>query len=284
MARDVEAYWSEHTVNDTSFKTKEESLAYLAWRSAVYPMAYSMLDLYGRHEGQTILDFGCGPGNDLVGFLEYSGASKVIGMDVSQKALRLSRKRLKLHRFGRGRSDLVLVRDDGKIPLKSSSIDHINCQGVLHHVTHPEKTLQEFRRVLKPGGTASIMVYNRDSLFFHLYVAYERQILNGDFRNLSTEAAFARMTDGEDCPKSIAYKPYDFVSLCEEAGFSVSYKGGFFADIELEKLSSLGEEAKASPELDEEHKAFIRSLGWRDGFPLHDVVPAGVGGVYLLSK
>jgi SAM-dependent methyltransferase len=48
-------------------------------------------------------------------------------------------------------------------------------------MTNPELALQEFYRILKPGGKVQIMVYNRNSLWFHLKTAYQTQILENKF-------------------------------------------------------------------------------------------------------
>ena len=52
---------------------------------------------------------------------------------------------------------------------------------MLHHTSHPDAIIAELARVLRPGGTATIMVYNRDSVWFHLYTAYERMIVEDAF-------------------------------------------------------------------------------------------------------
>src|SRR3712207_7349439 len=44
--------------------------------------------------------------------------------------------------------------------------------------------LSEFRRVLKPGGRAQVMVYNENSLWMHLYVAYLKMIVEGDLAGM----------------------------------------------------------------------------------------------------
>ena len=44
-----------------------------------------------------VVDYGCGPGNDLVGFSEFSKTKKLIGVDVSKTALKVAETRLKLH-------------------------------------------------------------------------------------------------------------------------------------------------------------------------------------------
>ena len=66
-------------------------------------------------EGKTVLDYGCGPGNDLVYFSVLTPAAKIIGMDVSQKALNIAKKRLKLHPSSESRAETVLVSDKNSL-------------------------------------------------------------------------------------------------------------------------------------------------------------------------
>ena len=41
-----------------------------------------------------VLDYGCGPGNDLVGFTEFSKTKSLTGVDVSSTAIKKSKERL----------------------------------------------------------------------------------------------------------------------------------------------------------------------------------------------
>ena len=69
---------------------------------------------------------------------------------------------------------------------------------MVHHLSDPDAALRELHLVLHPGGTGCVMVYNRDSVWFHLWVAYERMLVEGEFAGASVEEAFRRSTDGED--------------------------------------------------------------------------------------
>src|SRR5207249_11949097 len=67
----VDAYWAGHTVCALPFQSAQESLAYLEWRFEQYPLFREFMQLYGQRDSQVVLDYGCGPGNDLVGFLVH---------------------------------------------------------------------------------------------------------------------------------------------------------------------------------------------------------------------
>ena len=75
----VEQYWTRHTVRAEHFKTKRASERNLEWRFGQYPLFREFSGLWGEHNGEVILDYGCGPGNDLTGFAIHTGARRLIG-------------------------------------------------------------------------------------------------------------------------------------------------------------------------------------------------------------
>lgn len=285
-ATSVEAYWGRHTVNSIPFRSAGESLRYLVKRSEQYPLFERLMELDADHSQDVVLDYGCGPGNDLVGFAVRGKARRVIGMDVSMRALLLARSRLALHGLDPSRVELVQVSDDEpRLPLETGSVDYLYCEGVLHHTTHPDAILAELARVMRADARGHIMVYNRHSLWFNLYTAYVRQIVQGAFPGLSVDDAFQRNTDGEDCPISRAYRPEDFAALCRAAGFRVSYLGGYFAEQELALFHTTLPAALADPRLAVEQREFLRSLTLgADGYPRYEGNYAGVGGVFGVER
>lgn len=284
MRTAVEAYWTGHTVNSVPFKSAEESFEYLEWRFGHYPMFQELSGLWGDHQDKIVLDYGCGPGNDVIGLAAFSGAKKVIAADVSQTALSLSRHRVWLHDFDPDLVEFLKLEDiPVSIPLEDDSVDHVNCQGVLHHVTDPRAVLDEFYRVLKPGGTASIMVYNRESIFFHLIIAFHIQILGGAHSGIPTEEAYSHYTDGYECPISIPYRPEVFTSMCENAGFNTKYMGGYLNKQELDSMILLGQ-AISDRRLSNEHRDFLINLDTSGDYPRSGGLYAGNGGTYRLTK
>ncbi|RNC66001.1 MAG: methyltransferase domain-containing protein [Desulfuromonadales bacterium] len=282
----VDSYWNNFTVLAPSFASEEESLRYLEWRFDQYPYFREFMGLYGNHTGEVIVDYGCGPGNDVVGFLAHSRAAKVIGIDVSAKALALARKRLELHRVPSERVQLIQVSDAvASIPLPTGSVDYVLCEGVLHHTSDPVGIMREFARILKPGGSSSIMIYNRDSIWFHLYTAYQRMILENAFPGLSIDEAFTRNIDGDDCPIADAYTQDTFTAMCHEAGFLADYMGGYLSKLEMDALQAYYGQALADPRLADVHKTFLRELSFDgNGYPLYRGKHAGVGGVFRLRR
>src|SRR5437016_1460420 len=91
------SYWTDYNVtNHRRFASAEESLNYFHWRNAQYHNYIEMMPVDG-HNGKAVLDYGCGPGNDLVGFAEYSKPSGLFGMDISSSSIAEAKARLSLH-------------------------------------------------------------------------------------------------------------------------------------------------------------------------------------------
>lgn len=282
-----EEYWGRHTVNSIPHATADQSLEYLDWRSRQYPLFYELMNHFGHHDNEVVLDYGCGPGNDVVGFLAHTNARRIIGMDVSKKALRLASHRLSLHKnFDLSRVELIQVDDKTPtIPLPDRSVDYIYSEGVLHHTSNPEAIVKEFHRVLKPNGKVAIMVYNADSLWKHLYVAYQLQLLDHRFTGMTLDEAFTRSTDGEECPIAHNYTPAEFTHICDQAGFHTTYVGGFFSVLELDLYHSLRDQAVLDSRLPKISRNFLRSLKTDlRGFPTYEGKHVGVGAVYTLRK
>jgi len=154
----------------------------------------------------------------------------------------------------------LLQEGDSKIPLEDGAVDFIHCSGVLHHMERPEQTLREFRRVLSPHGRIQVMVYNRDSLWFHLYCAYHLQVVQGRYSGASLEEVFRSSTDGDNCPVSRAYKPAEFINLARDAGLDLYLRGIALSAHEM-SLFHTRFAAIMDPSLPNESREFLINLG-----------------------
>jgi hypothetical protein len=127
------------------------------------------------------------------------------------------------------------------------------------------------------------MVYNRESIYFHLYTAYMKMILERRYVNMPVEEAFRRNTDGPKCPVSRAYRGDDFLELCRQAGLAGEFLGGYFKKDEFDWLRDHRDAALASTELADEHRRFLAELEQDEhGYPVCRGKTAGIGGVYHL--
>ncbi|MBM4447425.1 MAG: methyltransferase domain-containing protein [Chloroflexi bacterium] len=282
----VDQYWGEYTVNSLPFSTRWESQKYYEWLIEEYPLLAEFMDFGKKRDNQVVLDYGCGPGNDIFRLLVLNNAKKVIGVDVSLKTLKLARQRLSLYKINPERLELIQCSDSvGSLPVDSESIDYINCVGVLHHMTKPEKILGEFFRVLKKNSTGSIMVYNQNSIFFHVYIAYLLMVIENKFSGMCVKDAFAKNTDGPNCPISRCYRPDEFISICRNTGFEVNYVGGYFHRMELHWLRKFRQKALKNESLAQEHTEFLSKLKYDErGYPKFERRHAGIGGVYKIFK
>lgn len=114
---------------------------------------------FSGYPGLKLLESGCGAGIDLVRFAK--GGAITTGIDLSQTAIDLARKNFELN--GLSGSFAVMNAEELAPDFEEDSFDVIYAHGVLQYTANPAKMVDELYRVLKPGGEAIFMVYNRYS-------------------------------------------------------------------------------------------------------------------------
>jgi ubiquinone/menaquinone biosynthesis C-methylase UbiE len=107
------------------------------------------LDKFNIRSGQTVVDYGCGPGRYLKKASELVGKDgKVYAADVHPLAMEYSKKRIE--KDGLKNVETVLVKDNSSsIPDKST--DMIYAIDMFHHVDEPKGFLEELHRIAKPS-------------------------------------------------------------------------------------------------------------------------------------
>jgi SAM-dependent methyltransferase len=116
-----------------------------------------LVDFNGFRD-QKLLEVGCGIGTDLVRFAR--GGARVTGVDLSTTAIDLARRNFALHDLP---ADELRVGNAEALPFDAASFDVVYGHGVIQYTANPERLIAECHRVLKPGGRAIFMVYNRIS-------------------------------------------------------------------------------------------------------------------------
>lgn len=275
-------YWSGYHVEipEGGFSNAESSLAHFEWRNFTHP-GYIELMPVGDADGLVVMDYGCGPGNDVIGFGNYSKATELHAVDVSPLAIYICKRRAELH--GLDVRFHLIKESPPEITLADKSVDLIHSSGVLHHTPDPLSILQEFRRVIKNDGRAQIMVYHYDSIWMHLYVAYQKMIVEGKFKGMAKRQAFEKTMDGEGCPIARCYTQEEFIALCREAGFECTCTGSSLSTLEMNLLPKRFD-AIRDRRLDSESRQFLYSLTFNEKlWPLHNGSVSGVNACFRLT-
>ena len=97
--------------------------------------------------GGRVLEVGVGTGISLP---DYARSNRLVGVDISAPMLRKARERVAEH--GLSNVEALAVMDAKHLALPDAAFDVIVAQYVITAVPDPEATLDEFARVLKPGG------------------------------------------------------------------------------------------------------------------------------------
>ncbi|MFB6127231.1 MAG: methyltransferase domain-containing protein [Halolamina sp.] len=108
------------------------------------------LEMLALDDDDAVLDVGCGTGFGTEGLLRYT--DEVYGLDQSihqmEKAFEKFGKRDRV-RFHRG--------DAERLPFADDAFDHLWSSGSIEYWPNPVDALEEFRRVVEPGGRVLVV-------------------------------------------------------------------------------------------------------------------------------
>lgn len=121
--------------------------------------------LLGNVQGKTVLDFGCGSGENLIPLVKRG--ANVIGMDISLELIALARQRLSSY----GLDANLQGRSAYETGLPNESVDVVFSVALLHHLELP-RARAEIRRILRPDG----LFIMREPIRFSRTVSYLRRL------------------------------------------------------------------------------------------------------------
>lgn len=98
-------------------------------------------------KGGRILEVGVGTGISLP---DYARHNRIVGVDLCEPMLRQAVERVVEHKLTH--VDILSVMDAERLALPDASFDVVVAQFVITAVPNPEATLDEFARVIRPGG------------------------------------------------------------------------------------------------------------------------------------
>jgi SAM-dependent methyltransferase len=171
---DARTFWDE---NQPGFRFTTEPVGSSEFFSAVEQHRYVAephipeVVQFDRWAGRDVLEVGCGIGTDGVRFAR--AGARYAGVDASADAVALAQRRFALESL----TAEVGVASATKLPYPDASFDLVYSHGVIHHIPETESAIAEFYRVLRPGGTALVMLYHRGSFNYRVSIMLLRRLL-----------------------------------------------------------------------------------------------------------
>lgn len=172
---------------------------------------------YDETAGLRVLDVGCGQGIDVY---RYALAeAEATGIDLTPRHVELARAHLAAMDV-----DAEIVEGDAeRLPFADASFDRVSSNGVLHHTPDLPGALREIRRVLRPGGEARVIVYNRASFHYWISQVLVNGLLRGGLlREHSMAGVLSRGVEHSSIgarPLVRVYSPKEMRQLMRAAGF-----------------------------------------------------------------
>ncbi|MEU6677130.1 methyltransferase domain-containing protein [Streptomyces sp. NPDC046925] len=126
--------------------------------------------------GSRVLEVGCGVGAQTVHLVDSSPGAHFTAVDRSADSLAKARARVTAHAPD---ADVRWCRADlFALPFPDAEFDHIFVCFVLEHLAAAQQALAGLRRLLRPGGTITVIEGDHGSAFFHPDSAYARATID----------------------------------------------------------------------------------------------------------
>jgi len=157
LKSDVAEFWNAEPCGSRYLGDLREFDKHAAERYRLEPFIADFAK-FASSAGLRVLEIGVGMGADYEQWLKAE--ANATGVDLSTNSL--ARARARCEQSGL-KPDLQLA-DAENLPFPDETFDVVYSYGVMHHSPDTEKCLREAGRVLKPGGTARVMLYHHASL------------------------------------------------------------------------------------------------------------------------
>lgn len=156
----VHDFWNAASCGESLYLEGTEGAAYAAQAAKRYelePYITTFADFAGACD-RDVLEIGVGLGADHQCFA--AAGARLTGVDLTDRAVAHTRQRL----AALGLRSRLQTADAEELPFVDASFDVVYSWGVLHHSPNTAKAVDEVWRVLRPGGTARVMIYHKHSM------------------------------------------------------------------------------------------------------------------------
>ncbi len=188
-----------------------------------------------------VLEIGCGAG--LLPLELASQAESVAGIDISHFVLDFANQ---VKDYIQYRNVSFQQGDAEQLAFRDETFDLVICSEVLEHLLQPQQTLNEIRRVLKPGGTLILTTPSAVSLsdlcmsllrVFNKHIESEKDVHFDKKTYLAMQRMVSRQSEpGQPQAKGIddaifmrVHERFSFsalLAMCQHAGFKVEQARG----------------------------------------------------------
>ena len=145
---------------------------------------------YSSLAGKKVLEIGCGLG--LVSSHMARAGAVLSSIDITENAVKLTKSRFKQT----GLSADIRQMNAEALDYGDNEFDHVVSWGVIHHSSNMDAIIAEIHRVLKPGGTAHLMIYNKNSIRYQIFARIWHGIFLAKYLRMNTEQIVGSITDG----------------------------------------------------------------------------------------
>lgn len=181
LKREVAGFWDRASCGEVYATGASERDRYEAQSRSRYELEPYIRE-FARFEeaaGRDALEIGVGMGSDHVELAKARPRS-LHGVDLTPRAIEHTRHRLELC----GLDSTLQVADAEKLPFDADRFDLVYSWGVLHHSPDTARAIDEVRRVLRPGGLARIMIYQKYAITGYLLWARYGLLAGRPWRSL----------------------------------------------------------------------------------------------------
>lgn len=183
---------AKHSLGTKEFFIEADRV-FFDWNHQLHSDAgpFGCLFPYEKYRGKRVLEVGCGMGAMASQWARHG--ARISAIDLNPVAIAQTRQRFALF----GLSGQIEQSDGRDLPFGDAEFDYAYSWGVLHHSPNLGKSIQEFLRVLKPGGEFGMMLYHRRSVLYWYHILFLEGFLHGERLFLDPLRLASRYTDGD---------------------------------------------------------------------------------------